>query len=273
MSRPEPFKAYVSAGSRGLALAAALSLARAGAQIAISSRDGRRLSEAKDQILAEVPNASVLTVVADLSSVDDQEHVLTVLEDEAFSPDVFVCSAGHAARKRLEDILRSEYEAGIEMILNQAVFATQRFLPAMATRGWGRIIYVSSIHAKYPNALPPEFILSSIARCGLLSLTKAIQSEYASAGIAAFSVALGYIDTPMLRNAAIGRDVDANELESNGERPWLPRYAEWSRSIPAGRIAAASEFGDLVGFLASDAADYLNGQLFNFSGGLDGGIV
>jgi len=271
--RPHVIKAYVSAASRGLALAAAKALAGEGAELAISSRNAARLMHARASILADNPTAKVMTVVADLATEEGQEHVLKTLELSGFLPNVFVCSAGHAERKRLEEVNRSEYRAGLGMILDQAVFTTQALLPAMASLGWGRLIYVSSIHAKYPNALPPEFFLSSVARCGLLALTKAIQRQYASAGIAAFSVALGYVDTPMLRNAAVGRSADSDEPDIVDRAQWSNRYEEWSKLIPAGRIADASEFGDLVRFLVSDAADYLNGQAFSFSGGLDGSII
>jgi len=271
--RPYELKAYVSAASRGLAFEAVKALAREGAELAISSRNADRLDQAKSSILTEMPNAKVLTIVADLSTAEGQDHVLKTLDANCFSPDVFVCSAGHAARKRIEEIDRLEYGSGLAMILDQAVFTTRAFLPRMVARGWGRIIYVSSVHAKYPSVLPPEFFVSSIARCGLLALTKFIQQQYAATGIAVFSVALGYVDTPMLRNAALGRSVDSDEPGALDEARWAQRYAEWVRSIPAGRIADASEFGDLVRFLVSDPADYLNGQVFNFSGGLDGGII
>lgn len=276
MTASRPLKVYVSAASRGLAFAIGRRLAQDGAHIALSSRNQKRLELARDHILRESPQSSILTIKGDLSIADDQERVFEVLEQKEFSPDVFVCSAGQTAPSTVETVTRPEWQYGVDMILSQAVFGVQRFVPAMARRRFGRVIFLSSIIAKYPNIQYRDYVVSATTRAGLFALAKSVQGRYASEGVAAFTIALGYVDTPLLRNLALGLpgDADAPEPTPDGEQPWRRRYDEWSNEfIPAKRIGSPQELAEVVAFLISPAADYLNGAVLPFAGGMDGGIV
>jgi NAD(P)-dependent dehydrogenase (short-subunit alcohol dehydrogenase family) len=262
--------AYVSASSRGLAFEIARELAAGGANVALSSRDASHLDAARAKIAAESPRSRVLTVPADLCRVEDQERVLATLESDGFVPDVFVCSAGHARNLYLSSLSRSDWQCDLEMILGQAVFATQRLAPAMAERGYGRIILLSSISAKTPDC---DYFMSSLARAGLFSLSKMVAGDCAGRGVASFVLCLGFIDTPLLRNTALGRPVDAPDPEGVNTASWKAKYEEWAAEIPAKRIASPTELSKLVAFLVSPEAEYLNGTVFSFSGGLDRGLV
>jgi len=264
---------YVSAASRGIGFGVARRLARDAGRLAICSRSDR-VEQAAAQLRAENPSLDVVPLRADLSTAAGQESVLAALADAGFKPDIFVCNAGHPARANLEELTREQAAECFELILNQAVFATQRFAPAMAARGYGRLIYMASVHAKIPNSLPPEFVLTSLARASLFALAKAVQQFYVDRGVCAFPIALGYVDTPMLRNAAAGLPIDDDPPSAGvGPTPWGATYDEWANSLPARRIASVEELAELVAFLTSPAADYLNGQVLNFSGGLDGCIL
>ena len=94
-------KAYVSASSRGLAFHIAKRLASEGAAVALSSRSGENLNIAREKILHEMPEASVLTLPGDLSKRFDQECILKALDQHSFSPDIFVCSAGQPPDVRI----------------------------------------------------------------------------------------------------------------------------------------------------------------------------
>lgn len=265
---------YVSAASRGVGLAIARRLAGSADRVAISSR-GNYLDDALVQLRREFPKVDFVGAQGDLSTAEGQDAILAQLASASFSPDIFVCNAGHPKRASLEELSREAWGQGMEMILGQAVFATQRFAPMMAARGFGRFIYMSSIHAKTPRALPPEFLTTALARSALFALAKSVQRQYIQHGVAAFSVGLGYVDTPMLRNAAAGRPIDGpTPVASAGQpAPWQQTYDEWAKSIPAGRIASCEELAEVVAFLTSPAADYLNGQVLQFSGGMDGCIL
>lgn len=267
---PSPLNVYVSAASRGLGLAMAQHFAVRGANVALSSRSPDHLERASAQIRQASPRAKVLTIAGDLASSADQERILDTLDNEGFRPDVFICSCGQPTETRLASLDRSQWNHDVEMILGHAVFATQRLAPMMAKAGYGRVVFVSSIYAKTPS---PGYLTSSIARAGLFALSKAIVSEYAGCGVASFPICLGYVDTPLLRNMALGREHDAAQEGLEGVRPWAQVYEEWSGAIPAKRIASMEELAELANFLISPAAAYLNGTVLYYSGGLDRSLV
>lgn len=267
---PTPLNVYVSASSRGLAFEIARSFALSGANVALSSRSPLHLDVARAAIQAEAPQARIITIAGDASSVKDQEELLAALDAERFAPDIFVCSTGHPKEGSLSSLTRTDWAKELEMILGQAAFASQKFAPAMAEKGFGRVVFLSSLYAKAPHH---EFFLSSLARAGVLALSKMVGQEYADRGVASFVICLGYIDTPLLRNRALGRPHDAPAPEAADTASWMEKYEAWASDIPAKRIASPQELAKLVAFLATPAADYLNGSVFSFSGGLDKGII
>jgi len=269
-ARPHPLKAYVSASSRGVGFEIARQLAQDGASIAISSRDSLHLDAARSTILAEAPGAQVLTALGNLANPADQESILSTFDAHDFAPDVFVCSAGHPKNRYLSSLSRTEWNDDLEMVLGQAVFATQKLAPSMAERGFGRLVFLSSIYAKTPQR---DYFMSSLARSGLFALSKIVGEEYADRGVASFVVCLGFVDTPMVRNLAIGRPQDAQEPHASTAAAWGTKYEEWAADIPAKRIASPTELAKFVAFLTTPEAEYLNGTVFSFSGGLDRALV
>lgn len=263
-------KAYVSAGSRGLAFQIAKRLASEGAAVALSSRSEDNLRVARENILRDIPDASVLTVAADLSNREDQARTLRTLEQYSFSPDIFVCSAGQPPNVRVPNISRDVWDRDVEMILGQAMFSSQHFAPAMARRKYGRILFISSVFSKGGN-----WLTSSVTRAGLAVLSRALVEEYACDRVASFVMNLGYVDTALLRNMALGRAFDAPdpETEHGADALWRTRYRDWAMTIPARRIGTPEELAELVLFLASPAAEYLNGSVLDFAGGLTGGTL
>lgn len=269
-ARPHPLKAYVSASSRGVGFEIARQLAQDGASIAMSGRDRSHLDTARSTILAKAPGVQVLTAPGNLASPADQESILATLDAHDFAPDIFVCGAGHPKARYLSSLSRTDWESDLEMVLGQAVFATQKFAPSMAERGFGRLVFLSSIYAKTPQR---DYFMSSLARSGLFALSKMVGEEYADRGVASFVVCLGFVDTPMVRNLAIGRPQDAPEPEPTAAAAWEAKYEEWAADIPANRIASPDELAKFVAFLTTPEAEYLNGTVFSFSGGLDRALI
>lgn len=267
---PMPLKVYVSASSRGLGFAIALRLAKGGADVALSSRDRSHVEGARLRILTECPNVRVLAFEGDVGDPTDQERIMSELDTADFRPDVFVSNCGQPADDGLAAITRAGWRHDVGMMLDQAVFSAQRFVPEMARRGYGRMILISSIYAKAPVATA---VASSVARAGLLALSKTLVAEYAEHGVASFPLCLGYVDTPLLRNMALELPFDAPDPASVGDPKWLAKYEQWAGGIPARRIATPEELAELVAFLVTPAAEYLNGTVFSFAGGLDKGLI
>lgn len=267
---PRPRNVYACASSRGVAFEIARQLAMGGDNVALSSRSAEHLDRARAAIQAVAPHARIETVVTDLSWVDGQARALDRLEALGFVPDILVCGAGHPQNRRLSLLTRSSWQNDLEMILGQAVFASQRLVPLMARSGFGRLVFLSSIYAKAPE---PDYFMSSLARSGLFALSKTICEEYGCRGVSSFVICLGFIDTPMVRNLALGRKPDAPEPTPVDADSWREKYEEWAGRIPVRRLASPTELAKFVEFLLSPEAEYLNGNVFSFSGGLDRSIV
>lgn len=272
MSRSEPMTVYVSGSSRGLGLSVARGFAEQGASLVLSSRNRTHLEAAREGLLLDFPGCVVDLIVGDLRRVEDQESILDQLEDRDLLPDVFVCNAGQPPDRRFPSLTRDGWQEDLELLLGQAVFASQRFAPIMAQRGFGRILFVSSTFAKEPTE---EFITSSIARAGLFALSKALSRQYGRAGVATFVLCLGFVDTPLLRNMALDRPFDAPEPSwKEGQLPaWERQYTEWAEGIPKKRIGDAKELAEVMVFLASEKSDYLTGSVLSFAGGLERSLI
>ena len=97
---------------------------------------------------------------------------------------------------------------------------------------------------------------------------------YIFGAITAFTLLLGYMDTPASRNIAMGVDPDndlphlAAQIDSE-DFPWSSKYNEWKQTIPCKKIGELNHLADLVEFLSSRAALYLGGSPISFNGGLD----
>jgi 3-oxoacyl-[acyl-carrier protein] reductase len=260
-------KVFVSASTRGIGYSVAARFAREGCDIAICGRDTKRLEEARRK-LTEINSCSNINVyLADLSDRTQQDELFRSLDQDGFHPDIYICNTGQPARTRLTELNREQWDTETEMIIGNAVFASKQFVTHMAENHFGRFIFISSTYAKSPGS---HFLAGSIARGGLFVLSKAIVDQYASNGIASFVLCIGYVDTPLLRNMALGNDFDAPDpaLTCSGNE-WITKYSDWSTTIPSGRIASADELAEVIHFLSTPAAEYLNGSVLSFSGGLD----
>ncbi len=262
---------YISAASRGIGLAVALRFASNGYDVAISSRKASHLERAKEKILRKIPHARVNLYVGDLSNPNDQAAILEAMQEASFSPDIFVCSSGQPQCTSLDNIDHDTWLAETEMIQGQALFATKHFAPRMAERGYGRFIFLSSVWTKNPGK---DYLAGSMARAGLYVLSKSIVHQYAACHVASFVINLGFVDTPLLRNMAMGRPYDAMDpAETETGRPWQEKYKEWEQAVPAKRLGAEKDLASLIVFLASEEAEYCNGSIFSFSGGMDKNIL
>src|SRR5437588_39489 len=130
-------------------------------------------------------------------------------------------------------------------------------IPHMKRRGGGRIINVTTVGGKAPAA---RSLPTSMSRTAGINLTKSLAHEYAGDKILVNTICLGLVKSAQHERRAKG-DLDAHYRE----------IAE-KRKLPLGRFGEASEFADLVAFLASERAAYITGTAINFDGGLTAAV-
>lgn len=253
--------ALVAAASQGLGKASARALAREGAQLVICSRNEESIKKTAAEIEAEA-GVPVVPVVADVSKARDIRLFVQTGIDRFGRVDILVNNAGGPPTGHILSVPDEEWTRGVELTLMSVVRMVREVLPAMKSQLWGRIITIVSIAAKQPIN---ELLISSTLRPGILGLTKVLSNQYAKNNITVNTVCPGFILTKRQEELNASRAADRNMT--------MEEYLQESaRTIPAGRLGRPDEIGDVVAFLASEQASYINGVNLLVDGGSAKGI-
>jgi len=237
----------VTGGGSGIGLAIVERAARAGylAVIADVNEDLGNHNAARlrsEGLLVEFRRLDV----TDESAVDD---VLKGAASEFGSLDLFVNNAGISAHALIEDLSTSDWQHVLDVNLNGVFLCLRAAGRIMLRQGFGSIVNIASVawDRGSPGRAP-----YSVSKAGVVALTKVAAVEWAARGVRVNAVAPGYVDTPMLRTAFENGAIDEGDV--------LAR-------IPAGRFAQAGEIAEVVAFLGSPAASYMNGHIVAVDGG------
>lgn len=253
--------ALVAAASQGLGKASALSLAQEGARLVICSRNEQSINRTAEEIRAKT-GAIVLPVVADVSIEADVTRFVQAAINEFGTVHVMVNNAGGPPTGHVLTVTDEEWAKGVQLTLMSVIRFIRAVLPSMENQHWGRIISIVSIAAKQPIN---ELLISSTLRPGILGLTKVLSNQYAKDNITVNTICPGLILTKRQQELSVSRAAERNMT--------LEEYlSESARAIPAGRLGRAEEIGDVVAFLASEKASYINGVNLLVDGGASRGI-
>jgi len=143
-----------------------------------------------------------------------------------------------------------------------AVRLSRRFLPAMRTAKWGRVVMINTVAAKYPGAALVDY---AATKAGLAAATKALARKYAADGVLINSVMPGRVRTAMWERTALEI---AESRGSTDQEAIEAVFAERSGDIPIGRYGTSREIANAVLFLCSDLASYFAGATIDVDGGL-----
>jgi 3-oxoacyl-[acyl-carrier protein] reductase len=231
--------ALVTGGSRGIGAAVALSLAEAGADLAINFRTRAAEAETVCDAIRKLGKRA-LAIQADVSQSDQVKKMVAQIERKLGAVNILVNNAGMARQIKLEDIAEADWEEHINVNLKSAFLVTQAVLPQMRAQHWGRIINISSTAAQTGGLVGPHYAAS---KAGMLGLTHSYAALLAKEGITANTVCLALVETDMLR---------ANPRATSGV-------------IPIGRFGTVHEVASVVLMLAENA--YMTGQTVNPNGG------
>ena len=227
--------ALVGGGAAGIGRAAAEALADDGHRVTITGRTAETLELAAKELSAEAFVADLADPTADLS---------------AAQYDVLVLNAGGPPPGRILAVGDAQWHAALELLLLGPLRLARLALPAMAERGFGRVIVVTSTAVRQPQ---DELAISTVLRAATTSAAKLLAREYADRGVTVNCVAPGATDTARRRQI----------LDSRGDPDGIADNA----AIPAGRPARPSEIGEVISFLASDRASFVNGTVVTVDGG------
>lgn len=254
--------ALVSAASQGLGKAAAFALAKEGAQLAICSRDERSITASAKEI-EELTGTDVLPIAADVSDGDDIQRVVDTVMREYGTIHILVNNAGGPPTGAVTSLPDAEWERGFQLTMMSMIRMSRLVLPTMEKQQWGRVISIVSITAKQPIN---DLLISSTLRPGILGLTKVLANQYARHNVTVNTVCPGFILTK--RQEELSRSRSAEKKMSMEEY-----LSESAKNIPAGRLGRPDELGNVIAFLASERASYINGANISVDGGLSKGLL
>jgi NAD(P)-dependent dehydrogenase (short-subunit alcohol dehydrogenase family) len=247
--------ALVTGGGRGIGRAIAVSLARAGADVAISGRNADVLDETVGAIRAIGRRAAA--VVCDVGEHSQVDAMVTRVKKDLGDPLILVNNAGIAGSAKLSDTTDDMWEAMLRVNATGAFYCMRALVPMMVEAKWGRVINVASIAARAGAAYITAYAASKHA---LLGLTRAVAAEVAARGVTVNAVCPGYVDTEMTDRSAAFISVRTSRDEKDA-RKILEGFS------PQKRLMTAEEVASLATYLCSEAARGINGQGIVLDGG------
>jgi NAD(P)-dependent dehydrogenase (short-subunit alcohol dehydrogenase family) len=243
--------AIVTGGSEGMGRAAAERFARSGAKVTMCARRKDVLERAAEDI-KKATGAELLALSADVTRAADCEAVVAATVRQFGGVDILLNNAGTSSAAAFEKVTDESWQADFDLKVMGAIRMSRLVIPHMKQRGGGRIINVTTVGGKAPRA---QGLPTSVSRAAGINLTKSLANEYAGDRILVNTICIG-----LVKSAQIARRAKEGDLEGH--------YRELAKRVPVGRVAEASEFADLVAFLASERAGYITGTAINFDGGM-----
>ncbi len=241
MSQDGSRVALVTGGNRGIGLATARRLSRAGHQVAITYRSQP----------PPAPDSDGLTCVrCDVTSTESVDAAIKEVTAKLGAVEVLVCNAGITRDKLLLRMSEQDFDDVINANLTGSFRVAKQALRPMVRNHWGRIVFISSVSGLGGQAGQANYAAS---KAGLIGLARSMAKEVASRGVTVNVVAPGPVATDML--AAL------NETQ-------LQAIVS---SVPLGRVGTPDELAAAVEFLASEDASYITGMVMAVDGGISMG--
>jgi len=248
----------VTGASRGIGQAIAIELGKAGASLALVSRNAAALAQVSAQI--ENDGGKCICNAFDVSAEDVLEAFIDRVGAELGGVDILVNNAGIYETSRFADQSLPSWRRLLEINITAAMRASKSVLPLMLEKQWGRIISISSISGKTGEPYGSAYSASKFA---LIGMSQSLALEVAPFGITVNAVCPGWVDTRMAAEQLHDEQwCNLNKISVNDS------LAIAKLSVPQNRLIEPEEVAGLVAYLCTDQARGITGQAINICGGL-----
>ncbi|MCU4157158.1 gluconate 5-dehydrogenase [Carboxylicivirga sp. A043] len=240
--------ALVTGGTHGIGMACGKALAKAGAKLCVNDINDEKLAECKAEYAKD--GIEVFTVNFNVTSEEDVDKGISIIEKEVGAIDILVNNAGIIKRVPILEMPIKDFEMVIDVDLVAPLIVAKRVAPGMIERRQGKIINMCSMMSVYGRQNVSAY---AAAKGGLKLLTENMTCEWAKYNLQINGVGPGYIATS--QTAPIREDGHPfNDLVMT--------------RTPAGRWGQPEDIGNATLFLASKAADFINGHILYVDGGI-----
>ena len=237
--------AVVTGAARGIGRAIVLELLKQGRIVAGLDIDGEQLSELEN--IVKETGSAVVSRCVDITNTDELTETLVSLANEYGGIGILVNNAGITRDRLILQMSDEDFDNVIKVNLRAAFIATRIVARSMVRNKFGRIISLSSVSGMIGNAGQSNYAAS---KAGLIGMTKSVARELARKNVTANCIAPGFIVTDM-----------TDKLPE-------PVKEAAKQMIPLRRFGSVDDVAKAVGFLASDAAGYITGQVLCVDGGM-----
>jgi 3-oxoacyl-[acyl-carrier protein] reductase len=232
--------ALVTGASRGIGKSIALALAAEGADVAVNYRKQSAAAESVADAIKKLGRRCI-TIQADAAESAEVEKLFATIESELGTVDILVNNAGIASQLSPAQVTEADWQETIRVNLTSVFLVTQRALPNMRAKKWGRIINLSSVAAQYGGIVGPHY---SASKAGILGLTRSYATFLAKEGITVNAIAPALIETDMIAG--------------------LPALSP--DRLPVGFLGSVEECARIAVLLAQ--SNFITGQTLNPNGGV-----
>ena len=235
--------ALVTGATSGIGRATAVALAKQGSYVAVAGRNRQR----GDQVVNEITAAGgrAVFVAADLTDAASARRLAVEATEQLGQVDIVVNNAGVYPFGTTESMTEADFDAVFDLNVRVPFFLVAELGPAMAARGHGAIINLSTMVAEYGNV---GTSLYGASKAAVVSMTKTWAAEYGPHGVRVNAVSPGPTST-------------------EGTAGMTDALGQLAAPAPAGRPASADEIAEAIVFLASQRASYIHGAILPVDGG------